>query len=267
MIEAKFGIPEIASRTLELYVTGVLSATLQPEQAAPRSWRESLERMAQTSAGVYRGLVREDPDFLEYFHHATPIEELGHLRIGSRPARRKPGRDVAALRAIPWIFSWTQMRLMTPSWLGVAEALEGEWSAGHGATLAEMYERWPFFRSTLDLIEMTLAKTEPRITAEYDARLVPEALRAHGVDLRERRNRAAACIRKLSGTERLLASNPVLRRSIDVRNPYVDPINLVQIELLHRLRSGQLSAEDTKELRHALLVTFNGVAAGMRNTG
>jgi len=263
MIQSKFGLPGIAARTLELYTTATVEATLQPAAPVATAWRESMARIAATSKEAYRTLVQNE-DFIEYFRLATPLEELGGLNIGSRPARRKAGGGFESLRAIPWVFAWTQMRLMVPSWLGVDEGLGREIEAGGEDTLREMYRDWPFFRSTLDLIEMVLAKAAPGIAAHYEKRHVPQRLAPIGAELRERFERAVETVLRVNGSKTLLAGNPVLRRSIDVRNPYVDPINLVQVELLRRLRAGD---GDERLLREALLLTVNGVAAGMRNTG
>ncbi|MEZ5064910.1 MAG: phosphoenolpyruvate carboxylase [bacterium] len=261
MIHAKFGLPGIAERTLELYTTSAVEASLARRKPVPTEWREAMDRMAEASRRLYRTHV-EDPDFLEYFRTVTPLQELGSLNIGSRPARRRAEGGLESLRAIPWIFAWTQTRLMTPSWLGVGEGLAAELDAGREDLLREMARDWPFFRSTLDLIEMVLAKASPELAAHYEQRLVPENLHAIGEDLRGRLDRTRSRVQRVLGHDGLLDGNPVLRRSIDVRNPYVDPINVVQVECLRRLR-----AESSEELRLALLVTINGVAAGMRNTG
>jgi phosphoenolpyruvate carboxylase len=165
---------------------------------------------------------------------------------------------VESLRAIPWQFAWTQTRLLLASWLGIEDALSDE----HNHMQREMYARWPFFRSTIDLMDMTLAKADGRIAEQYD-RLVPTEMRPIGVDLRRRLDRAVHAVLTVTGENDILASNPVLRRSIDVRNPYVDPINLVQVELLRRLRTTQ----PDPSLFGAFVVTVNGIAAGMRNTG
>ncbi len=263
VIEAKFGLPGLALRTLELYATAVVSASLRPEPAPLPDWVEAMDRMAAASGRAYRRVVREGGRFLDYFHATTLVDEISNLRIGSRPAHRRPGRSLESLRAIPWVFAWTQTRLMTPAWLGLGEGLERV----DPPALRAMYRDWPFFRSTIDLIDMALAKSEPRIAAEYDARLVPKDLRRVGEDLRRRRDRAAAAVLALTGQKRLLGGNPVLRRSIDVRNPYVDPINLIQIEILRRLRAAGSGAAEEDRLRETLLVTINGIAAGMRNTG
>ncbi|MEO8258350.1 MAG: phosphoenolpyruvate carboxylase [Acidobacteriota bacterium] len=263
MIQAKFGLPDIAVRTMEVYTTATLEATLGHATGPAPEWRAVMDGLAERARTSYRAVVYEQPDFLDYFHTATPEPELRGIRIGSRPARRGGGTGVEGLRAIPWQFAWTQTRLMLPAWLGVEDALAESIARGEGPVLKTMYERWPLFRSTLDLIEMVLAKADPRIAAEYDRRLLPQALLALGADLRSRLARATAAVLAITGHRQPADAIPVLRRSIDVRNPYVDPINLVQIELLDRLRH----SEESAELRHAFAVTVNGIAAGMRNTG
>lgn len=262
MIETMFGLPGIALRTLEVYTAATVEATLRPHARAPTEWRETLERLAQAARRGYREVVYEHPGFLDYFRAATPERELGALNIGSRPARRAAGRGVASLRAIPWQFAWTQNRLLLASWLGLERALA---DVGPDARrqLREMYRAWPFFRSTLDLMEMVLAKADARIAAEYDRQLVPPELQPLGRELRGRLTHAIERLLDVTGHVELLEDNPVLRRSIDVRNPYVDPINLAQIDLLRRLRV----APPDPRLRRALMMTVNGVAAGMRNTG
>jgi phosphoenolpyruvate carboxylase len=264
MIDAQFGLPGIAHRTLELYTTAVLEASLLEHAEPMAAWRERMQRLAAASRAAYRRTVYEDPKFVEYFRAATPEPELGLLKIGSRPARRAPGHGVETLRAIPWVFAWTQTRLMLPAWLGAAAAFEASEREGAFDELTAMYRGWPFFHATVDLIEMVLAKTSPAIHAQYDERLVPEPLAPLGAQLREELEQTTEAVRRLTGHERLLEHNRVLRRSIDVRNPYVDPINLVQAELLGRLRTADGS---DPRLVDALLVTVNGIAAGMRNTG
>jgi phosphoenolpyruvate carboxylase len=266
MIHAKFGLPGIAARTLELYTTATVQATLAPTADVPEEWRRCMRDVARASREAYRSFV-DDERFIAYFRHATPLEELDGLNIGSRPARRRAEGGIESLRAIPWVFAWTQMRLNVPSWLGVAEGLGARIDAGGEDLLKTMYREWPFFRSTVDLVEMVLAKASPEIAAHYEQRLVPEELRDIGDDLTRRFEGARAIVLRVTGADELLAGNPVLRRSIDVRNPYVAPINVVQVELLRRLRSLSSDGPEQEELREALLVTVNGVAAGMRNTG
>jgi phosphoenolpyruvate carboxylase len=258
MIQAKFGLVDIAIRTLDVYTTATLEAAVAPQAAPTPEWRACMDQVAAQARKTYRSVVYEHAQFIPYFRTATPEPELTQISIGSRPARRTPGKGVESLRAIPWQFAWTQTRLMLPSWLGIEDAL----SADHNGMLREMYSRWAFFASTIDLVEMTLAKADHRIAAQYD-RLAPPELRPLGVDLRNRLARAVDVVLAVTGHDVLLEANPVLRRSIDVRNPYVDPINLVQVELLRRLR-GQ---DPDPTLFDAFVVTVNGIAAGMRNTG
>jgi phosphoenolpyruvate carboxylase len=260
MIQAKFGLVDIAVRTMEVYTTATLEATLAPPSQPAPEWRSLMERLSDCARTSYRRVVYDHPRFLDYFHLATPESELRALHIGSRPPKRSGGDDVGSLRAIPWQFAWTQTRLLLPSWLGVEDALAG---ASDQPLLKRMYADWPFFQSTLDLIEMVLAKADARIAAEYDRRLVPTPLRPLGAELRSRLARATAAVLSVTGHREPADSTPVLRRSIDVRNPYVDPINLVQIELLARLRQ----SPGTPELMRAFAATVNGIAAGMRNTG
>jgi len=259
MIQAEFGLVGIALRTLEVYTTATLDATLAPPEPPRDQWRRMMQRMSDASAAAYRAMVYETPRFLDYFRAATPERELSGINIGSRPARRAgAAAGVESLRAIPWQFAWTQNRLLLPSWLGADAALE----AGDSAMVAAMMDGWPFFRSTIELLEMVLAKAEARIAAHYDRLLVPGDLRDLGDALRGRLSRTIDLVKRTTGHARLLENNHALRRSIDVRNPYVDPINVVQAEILRRMRQ---APDDT--LADAFIVTVNGIAAGMRNTG
>jgi phosphoenolpyruvate carboxylase len=264
MIEEYFGLPEIAIRTLEVYVTSVLRASLDAPPPVPPGWRDAIERLGADAHHLYRRTVYDNPRFLEYFRSATPEREISLAPIGSRPARRGGDGGVESLRAIPWVFAWTQTRLLLPSWLGTGEALGAAAARGERDLVRQMSREWPFFRASLQLIEMALAEAEPAIAEAYDRALVPPALADVGADLRARLGRAREAVLDALGARALLDDNPVLRRSIDVRNPYVDPINLVQIALLARLRGDAVVTDD---LWHAFLVTVNGIAAGMRNVG
>jgi phosphoenolpyruvate carboxylase len=266
MIQAKFGLPGIALRTLEVYTTAALDATLGPAAPVRPEWRAAMDRLAASAQAAFRGVVYDDERFPAYFGAVTPQAELDSLHIGSRPARRAGG-GLTGLRAIPWHFAWTQTRLLLASWLG-AETL-----AAGGSDLAryrEMYREWPFFRSLIELLEMALGKADARIAAEYDRQLAPAALQPFAGALRDRLHAATAAVLAITEQPVLLADNGVLRRSIEVRNPYVDPINLIQIELLRRLAltpDGEAGDAASAVLRHALRITISGVAAGMRNTG
>jgi phosphoenolpyruvate carboxylase len=264
MIQAQFGLAEIAHRTLEIYTTAVLDATLARPAPVADTWRAAMDRLASTGHGVYRTVVYDDPRFIEYFRTATPEWEIGLAPIGSRPSRRGGTGGVESLRAIPWVFAWTQTRLLLPSWLGTGEALAAAFERGERALIQEMARDWPFASATLRLIEMALAEAEPAIAEAYDRQLVPDELKPLGAELRGRLDLARRGVLEALDARELLAGNPVLRRSIDVRNPYVDPINIIQIALLARLRGDEAVSQ---ELWQAFLVTVNGIAAGMWNVG
>ncbi len=264
MIDAKFGLPGIALRTLEIYTTATLEATVAPASPPKPEWRKLMTELSELAHRSYRNLVYEDAQFVDYLQAATPIGELeALLKIGSRPARRRPSAGLGSLRAIPWVFAWTQNRLLLPTWLGIGETLVKTMEDRREKELERMYQDWPFFRSTLDLMEMVLAKADSAIAAQYDRTLVPKKLQPLGEELRERLERTREAVLRTTGHHKLLEQNPVLRKSIEVRNPYVDPINLVQVEVLRRLRE----AGEDERLQYALLLTINGIAAGMRNTG
>jgi len=262
VIQAKFGLPGMAMETLEVYIASVLEATVAPPPKPHQSWRNQIARMAQDSLQEFHKFVRHHPDFVEYFRTATPEQELGNLKIGSRPARRKPGGGIETLRAIPWIFAWTQTRLMLPAWLGVGVALEQAIASGKKPLLEEMQSAWPFFSATMDSIEMVFSKGDPDVSEIYDQQLVPERLQGLGRQLREKYHQTVALTLEVTGHQVPLENQPVVRRSVDVRNTYVDPLNLLQVELLSRVRQNN----DQSSL-DALLIAINGIAAGMRNTG
>jgi phosphoenolpyruvate carboxylase len=260
MIQTKFGLPGIAQRTLELCITAVAEATLLPRPRPEPEWRDAMDRMAEAARADYQELVA-DPEFVRYFRRATPEPELGELLIGSRPARRPGSGGLESLRAIPWVFAWMQTRVLLPGWLGAGAGLGVALDGADREVVRRMAREWPFFRTTLELIEMVLAKADLRIGRSYDAKLAPDATPL-GDLLEARFDDTVRRVLDATGHRALLEENPVLRRSIDVRNPYVDPINRLQVEILHRLRASR-----DEELLRAFRITANGVAAGMRNTG
>jgi len=261
-VEVAFGLPDIAVDSFELYVLATLEATLHPPPPPTAEQRALVDRLAPLAALAYRRVVQDDPTFVRYFQVATPERELGRLNLGSRPARRRAVADLGSLRAIPWSFAWTQTRLHLAAWLGTGEALTAVFEEGREADVRALARDWPFFGSFLDLLEMVLAKADPDIAAYYDRVLVPDELRPLGQDLRANCRRTVAAILRAKGDAVLLAGDPDLRRAIELRNPYVDPLNLLQAELLRRSRQG-----DDQRLLDALMVTLCGIAAGMRNTG
>ena len=264
MIRFKFGLPDIAEQNLNLYLAAVLEATLLPPPSPEPAWRELMDKLAADGVSAYRSVVREHPQFVEYFRQATPEQELGRLPLGSRPAKRREG-GVESLRAIPWIFAWTQTRLMLPAWLGWEYALGNAMKRGEGELLAQMREHWPFFRTRIDMLEMVLAKADEAIARLYDERLVEPQLQPLGEHLRGLLSQAVAAVLGLTGQSQLLGHSPETLESISVRNTYLAPLHLLQAELLARARQRDNQADSP--LEQALLVSVAGIAAGLRNTG
>ncbi|MDX2463340.1 MAG: phosphoenolpyruvate carboxylase, partial [Porticoccus sp.] len=283
MIQFKFGLHELAMLNLELYTTGTLEATLAPHSKPQQSWRDMMQQLSDDSVLEYRRIVHDDPRFVPYFRAVTPEMELRRLSLGSRPAKREVSGGVESLRAIPWVFAWTQMRFMLPAWLGTGKALMDATEQGQQGLLQEMQQNWTFFRMLMDMQEMVLAKVDSRVAAYYELRLLsvvpPESaeqtngtetnsnqapLIALGKELQTGLTQATEAIRKISG-HKLLYNNPVLRDSILRRNPYIDPLHITQVELMRRLREHGESKEPL--LEQGLMVSIAGIAAGLRNTG
>ncbi|WP_313600669.1 phosphoenolpyruvate carboxylase [Pseudomonas sp.] len=264
MIRFKFGLPDIAEQNLNLYLAAVLEATLLPPPPPEPAWRHLMDELAADGVRAYRAVVRENPQFVEYFRQSTPEQELGRLPLGSRPAKRRAG-GIESLRAIPWIFGWTQTRLMLPAWLGWEAALSKALERGEGDLLGQMREQWPFFRTRIDMLEMVLAKADADIARLYDERLVEPDLLPLGAHLRDLLSQACSVVLGLTGQSQLLAHSPDTLEFIRLRNTYLDPLHLLQAELLARSRRQQ-AAQDSP-LEQALLVSVAGIAAGLRNTG
>ena len=263
MIRYKFGFPRVAFTSFSNYLSATLKATVMPKPAPKPEWRTLIEEMAGASLEGYRSVVRENPDFVPYFRSLTPEQELSKLALGSRPAKRKATGGVESLRAIPWVFAWMQVRLNLPSWLGSKQALE--YATTHSPELfKEMLEEWDFMASFLDLLEMVVGKADVAVCLHYEDELVDSAVRGLGEQLRSDLVALESLLNKIKQQDDLLDSNPVLQQSIQVRKPYIDPLNYLQAELLKRERKpGGMS----QELERALKVTMAGISAGMRNTG
>lgn len=262
MIRAKLGGTAVATKTLALYASAILEANLITPPAPDPSWRVMMDQLAADSCASYRALVRDDPSFVKYFRQATPEQELSVLPLGSRPARRGTDGGIESLRAIPWIFAWSQNRLMLPAWLGAGSALAAAVARGEQQTLEQMARRWPFFATRLSMLEMVFAKADAELSAYYDESLVEDELKPIGVALRAQMVADQDALLKLIGKQHLLENEDWLRQSIQLRNIYTDPLNYLQAELLKRQRA---NADD--DVQQAIMVTIAGVAAGMRNTG
>ena len=269
IIASKYSDPELGRRNLESLVAATLEASLHDaERLGERaeSYFDALDRLSAHAYAAYRDLVYDTPEFLDYFRASTPISEISELNIGSRPASRSASARIEDLRAIPWVFSWGQCRLMLPGWYGFGSAVDAWLAAAPGgiALLAEMHARWPFFRSMLSNMGMVLAKTDLAIASRY-AELVPDPALGASVFARiaAEHRRTLGHFLAITGQQSLLDDNPTLARSIRNRFPYLDPLNHLQVELLRRYRAG---ATDVRS-RHAIHLTINGLAAGLRNSG
>ncbi len=270
VIASKYADREVGRRNLEILVAATLEASFPTEAARSLDTPERhglMERLSLRAYQSYRDLVYATPDFITYFREATPINEIPNLNIGSRPSARKSTNSIADLRAIPWVFSWSQCRLMLPGWFGFGTAIS-EYLAESGdeglATLRGFYREWPFFRATISNMEMVLAKSDIVIARRY-ADLVHDQVIGNRIfnRIREEWQKTQNAVLAITGNAVLLADNPVLQRALANRLPYLDTLNNLQVDLLKRLRAG----DSSEEVQHAVHLTINGVAAGLRNSG
>ena len=301
VIEQNFGEDENCFHTLDLYTAATLEHSLKPPTSPDAEWRKVMLDISEVSCAHYRSVVFETPEFIQYFGQATPAQELGSLNIGSRPAKRKANPTVTALRAIPWIFAWTQSRFHLPVWLGMAEGFQKMKDDGKLPMLREMYKTWPFFRVTMDLIEMVLAKADAKVAEYYEKVLVEPSLHAFGKTLRDRLEHTIAVVLDITMHPNLLTpaesgghgqhNATTLAEKLSMRSTYITPLNIIQVANLKRLRDIEagnvdtaeytptmnwakqmLSLHPSKDYFHAavsdtLIITMKGIAAGMQNTG
>lgn len=267
VIRFKYGSAALALNSLDLTVSATIEATLLPPPKPRDNWRRLMDKMSEVSCSSYRATVQEDPNFVEYFMQSTPENELTKLALGSRPARRTDQSSIGIedLRAIPWVFAWTQKRLMLPAWLGSDEGFAQHMEGKDRHVLKEMIDEWPFFQTQLGMLEMVLSKVDLDIASHYDQTLVEEALQKFGTEFDTRMKGLIENLITLTGQSELLEKQPSIKRSLELRNPYTDPLHFLQIELMSRCRAdadGQHGNIDK-----ALMVTIAGIAASMRNTG
>jgi phosphoenolpyruvate carboxylase len=272
VLAAKYAVDEVAHRELELAAGATLISVTQREPRVDfeteRRGDAAIEEMARVSTRVYRDLVYEDPDFVECFMNVTPVDQISQLQLGSRPARRGGAAGIGDLRAIPWVFSWTQSRVILPAWYGLGSGLAAARESFGAGELSRMIDEWPFFEALISNAEMACAKADLNIARRYfDLWENAEARERIWSAIEREFELTSNELTALRGSKRLLDGSPRLQASIDRRNPYVDPLSYVQIELLSQLRSGEVDATGTELLRRLSLLTVNGIAGGLRNTG
>jgi phosphoenolpyruvate carboxylase len=272
VLSTRYHDPDLAHRILEQMTYGVLLGARAARGAlAPRAeWVAAMEAMSAASVAAYQKLVRDDPEFLEFWRQATPIDQISNLRLGSRPTYRKATQSVADLRAIPWVFSWMQSRFNFPGWYGLGSGLQavlGEGPAGR-KRLRTMYAEWPFFQTLIENAQLTMRKADMGIARLYGTLVPDAAIRDRIFDLLQREfELTERAILEITAQRELLEREPVLLQSVQMRNPYIDPLNYLQVELLRRLRGGDLSKEEEEATRAVVELTINGISAGLKNTG
>ena len=273
VLSTRYHDPDLAHRILEQMTYGVMLGTHAAEAAAtvPAEWREAMAAMSAAGFAAYKGLVHDDPEFLVFWRQATPIDEISNLKLGSRPTYRRATQSVADLRAIPWVFSWMQSRFNFPGWFGLGTALGAVLARGPKGRrlLREMHAGWPFFQTLIDNAQLTMRKADMGIASLY-AGLVedPKIRRRIGGLLAAEFDRTEAAILAVTGQRQLLAREPVLLRSVQLRNPYIDPLNYIQVDMLRRLRAAKPpAAAEAEAMRAVVELTINGISGGLKNTG
>ncbi|CAF3865196.1 unnamed protein product [Adineta steineri] len=270
MIRFKFGLPGLAVLSMEIYACAVLEASVLPKPKLKDDWREEMNKLADRAHRTYNSIVRENPDFVSYFRKITPLNSLSKLPLGSRPAKRKQDGGVETLRAIPWIFAWTQIRLMLPAWLGTDDAFEEFLNSNPDGMkrLREMINSWPFFRMYIDMLEMVLAKADADIAGYYEERLIEpnSSMKKLSESLRERLDHIRKLVLRITDQKEILERAPQLAHTITLRNSYIEPLHGLQAELMQR-NLNKKQEDIPEDISRAMMTTMAGIAAGLRNTG
>ena len=274
VLSTRYHDVDLAHRVLEQMAYGVLLGANEAQKGArklPKRWMQAMEEMSAASLAAYRACVHDDPEFLTFWRQATPIDEIGELNFGSRPTyRRKGSVSVADLRAIPWVFSWMQSRCNFPGWYGLGRGLEAILLRGRTGEklLREMNQHWPFFQTTIANAQLTMCKADMSIASVYASLVEDEGIRERVLArIQEEFHRTEKAVLAVTGQGELLENEPVLARSIKLRNPYVDPLNYLQVEMIKRRRGRRLKKADREAIRAVLELTVNGIAGGLKNTG
>ena len=265
VIQQKYGYEPLAKYNLCSYIGAVVEATLNPPPEPKNNWRNLIEKMTALSTNSYRKNINENSDFIRYFKTVTPHRALGKLSIGSRPSKRKNVDNIKGLRAIPWVFAWTQIRLMLPAWLGAAKALRYSSKNNYKRIIMDMEKNWPFFNSTMDILDMVISKVDPEISKVYENKLADNELKKVGEKLRFEFN----TIKKLNKTitpREILKQRKKFRTSVIVRNIYTEVLNIIQADVMKKLKNNK-KKKDKKFLEDAMMTSIAGISAAMKNTG
>ena len=266
MIQQKYGYEPLAKYNLCSYIGSVMQATLNPPPKPKDSWRNLIEQKTQISTADYRKNINENSDFIRYFKTVTPHLALGKLSIGSRPTKRKNVDNIQSLRAIPWVFAWTQIRLMLPAWLGTGDALRYSSVKKYKKTITDMEKNWPFFNSTMDILDMVISKVDPEISEVYENNLADRKLQAVGDKLRSEFDVIKRLNKYITPVE-ILNQRKKFRTTVLVRNIYSEVLNILQAVVMNKLSSKKLSKNDRKNLNDAMMTSIAGISAAMKNTG
>jgi phosphoenolpyruvate carboxylase len=272
VLSTRYHDAELAHRILEQMTYGVMLGIHAAENPAPvrAEWTQAMEQMSAAGFAAYEKLVHDDPEFIAFWKQATPIDEISNLKFGSRPTFRRATTSVTDLRAIPWVFSWMQSRFNFSGWYGLGSALAPVLKRGKAGRdlLRQMHAEWPFFQTLIDNAQLTLCKADMGIARLYASLVDDKALRAKILGVLEAEYaRTESAILAITGQKQLLGREPVLRKSVELRNPYIDPLNYIQVEMIRRLRAGVLDKAGEEAVRRVVELTINGVSGGLKNTG
>ncbi|HEY0944896.1 MAG TPA: phosphoenolpyruvate carboxylase [Opitutaceae bacterium] len=272
VLSTRYHDADLAHRILEQMAYGVMLGThaAQAQTSVPAAWREAMETMSGAGFAAYKALVHDDAEFLTFWKQATPIDEISNLKLGSRPTYRRATQSVADLRAIPWVFSWMQSRFNFPGWYGLGSALDAVLARGAAGRklLRQMHTQWAFFQTLIDNAQLTMRKADMGIAHLYSSLVADAGIRERVLGLLQAEFvRTEKAILAITGKKQLLADEPVLLRSVQLRNPYIDPLNYIQVEMLRRLRSGGLDKAEEEAARAVVELTINGISGGLKNTG